>query len=37
MSMAGARLFDFERVDQLLTEAEPLPRRGSVLRPRRIS
>lgn len=32
MSMAGARLFDFERVDQLLTEAEPLPRRGSVLR-----
>ena len=29
---ARARIFDFDRVDQLLSEAEPLPRRGSVLR-----
>ena len=28
----GARIFDFERVDEILAEAEPLPRRGSVLR-----
>ena len=29
---ARARIFDFDRADQLLSEAEPLPRRGSVLR-----
>jgi len=28
----GARIFDFDRVDEILSEAEPLPRRGSVLR-----
>ena len=28
----GARIFDFDRVDELLADAEPLPRRGQVLR-----
>ena len=32
MSMAGARLFDLSAPISFLTEAEPLPRRGSVLR-----